>query len=104
VRIPIGGEARVRIGAPSPLFADRFNLELSNALEGLTIRQISPTEGGFEIGVVSDTNKTKVGVTGNLIINLFAKNSRLPPGAAKQNLQRNAVGALPAIPFVIVSE
>jgi hypothetical protein len=104
VRIPIGGEARVRIGAPSPLFAERFSLELANAPEGLAIRQLSPAEGGLEIAVVSDTNKTKVGVTGNLIINIFAKNTRLPPAAAKQNLQRNAVGALPAIPFIIVSE
>lgn len=104
VRIPIGGEARVRIGAPSPAFAERFDLELANAPEGLAIKQIAPADGGLEIAVVSDTSKTKAGFRGNLIFNVFAKNSRLPPGAAKQNLQRASVGALPAIPFVIVSE
>ncbi|HEV2391179.1 MAG TPA: hypothetical protein VG146_02325 [Verrucomicrobiae bacterium] len=103
VRIPSGGMARVHIGAPSPAFASRFDLELVGAPEGLAIQEVSPAANGVEIAFVSDSAKTKPGAKGNLIINIIPKNARLIPAAAKQNRKRNPVGTLPAIPFIIIS-
>ena len=105
VRIPAGGTARVRIGAPSSGFADRWDLELSEPPAGVTIEKVSPTDEGAEIVLRTDAAKAKPGLKGNLIVNLLpGKNMAAAQKGKKQgNQRRGAVGVLPAIPFEVVA-
>jgi len=103
IRIPVGGTARVTIGAAGNGFADRFQLELSEPPEGVSIRNVSSSRDGAEIELVADATKTKPGLTGNLIVSTFASR---PAQAGKVKGQGNArrvpAGTLPAIPFEII--
>ena len=71
VKIPAGGTARVRVGAPSSAFADRFRLELNEPPEGITLGNVSPVSEGAEIELRSDAAKAKPGLKGNLIVNIM---------------------------------
>ncbi len=102
VKIPIGGTARVKIGAPG-VFVDRFELELNEPPEGISIRKVSPSRDGAEIELAADLTKAKPGQRGNLIVSAYAARPTEPnkPKAAG-NLRRAPVATLPAIPFEIV--
>ena len=104
VRIPVGGTARVTIGAPGNRFMNRLELELSEPPEGISIRKVSPSRDGAEIELAADKTKVKPGLCGNLIISAFAART---PDAAKAKGQRNfrraPMGTLPAIPFELVA-
>ena len=106
VRIPAGGTATVRIGAPSSAFADRFQFELNEPPDGVVIRSVSPTNEGAQMVLGSDAAKAKPGLKGNLIVSLFPGNTAAAPGKAKNqgNQRRAPVGTLPAIPFEIVAQ
>ena len=105
VKIPAGGTAWVRVGAPSSAFANRFRLELNEPPEGIALGKVSPVEEGAEIELRSDAAKAKPGMKGNLIVNVLpgealaaaAKNKK------KANQPRTAVATLPAISFEIVA-
>jgi hypothetical protein len=104
VKIPAGGSARVRVGAPSSGFAERFRLELNEPPEGVTLGKVSSVSEGMEIELHSDAAKAKPGLKGNLIVNILQGQSL---AAAKKNKKqanqtRAAVGTLPAIPFEII--
>ena len=104
VRIPVGGTAHVRVGTPSGGFGNRFQLELNEPPEGITIAKVSPTDEGTEIELHSDAAKAKAGLKGNLIVNILpVQGLAAAQKAKKQNNQRRPiVGTLPAIPFEIV--
>jgi hypothetical protein len=105
VKIPVGGTAQVRIATPSSAFAERFDLELNGAPEGIAIQSVSPIPSGVEIVLRCDASKVKPGLNGNLIVNVLLKNQTPAQNAQKQgNQRRNPVGTLPAIPFEIVAE
>jgi hypothetical protein len=102
VKIPIGGTARVKIGAPG-VFVDRFELELNEPPEGISIRKVSPSRDGADIELAADLTKAKPGQRGNLIVSAYAARPNEPnkpkgPG----NLRRAPIATLPAIPFEIV--
>jgi hypothetical protein len=104
VRIPAGGTARVRVGAPSSAFANRFQLELSEPPEGITLGKVFAANEGAEIELRSDAAKAKPGLKGNLIVNILQ--GQAPSAAPKKKKQagqrRPTVGTLPAIPFEVV--
>jgi hypothetical protein len=104
VRIPAGGTARVRVGAPTRGFTDRFRLELNEPPEGISLGKVSAADEGAEIELRSDAAKGKAGLKGNLIVNILP--GQAPAAAAKKkkqgNQQRAVVGTLPAIPFEVV--
>jgi hypothetical protein len=104
VKIPAGGAAHVRIGAPSSAFADRFRLELNDPPEGITLGKVSPISEGAEIELRSDAAKARPGLKGNLIVNIFPGQALISAQKKKKqaNQQRTAVGTLPAIPFEII--
>ena len=103
IRIPVGGTARVKFGAAGNAFADRFQLELSEPPEGISIRNVTSSRDGAEIELVADAAKTKPGLKGNLIVSTFAGR---PAAAGKTkgpaNTRRFPAGTLPAVPFEIV--
>lgn len=103
VKIPSGGSVTVRVAAPVGPFADRIKLELSDAPEGIALQSVTPGRDAVELVLQSDSEKTKPGLKGNLIVEILAK-----PGAgaaAKKGPMANrrlSLGSLPAIPFEIV--
>ena len=105
VKIPAGGTARVHIAAAGAAFANRFQLELSEPPDGITIQKVSSTRDGAEILLQCDAAKAKPGLSGNLIVNAFAP-AALGTGKAKikatANRRRTPQSTLPAIPFEIV--
>jgi len=105
VRILPGGTARIQVGLPAPRLAERAQFELSNPPEGITIQSVSPVRDGVEIVLQTDATKVKPGLKGNLIINGYVPrpaetNATKPKG---NNNQRMPLGALPAIPFEIIT-
>ena len=105
LRIPDGGSARVQISTPTPVFAQRFALELDDPPEGISIRNVSPIQGGLELALECATPSPKRQVAGNLIINLIPKNvPAARPNGRPAAQRRNPVGTLPAIPFELVNE
>jgi hypothetical protein len=105
VKIPAGGTARVRVATPSNAFATRFDLELNSAPAGISIQGVSPVDGGVEIVLECADSKTPSVTAGNLIVNVLPKIAQAAPAANQpRNQRRNPVGALPAIPFVIVAK
>jgi hypothetical protein len=105
VRIPAGGTAHVRIGAPVSGFTDRWELELSEPPAGVTLEKVSSIDAGAELVLHSDAAKVKPGQKGNLIVNLMpGRNATAAQKGKKQsNQRRGPVGSLPAIPFEIVT-
>jgi hypothetical protein len=105
VKIPAGGTAQVRIATPSSAFAERFDLDLSGAPEGVAIQSVSPITNGVEIVLSCDEAKSKPGLNGNLIVNVLLKKQASATNAPKQgNQRRNPIGTLPAIPFEVVAK
>jgi len=104
VRIPAGGTARVQIAAFTGPSVGKVHLELSDPPDGIAIKNVSPSGGGTEIVLQCDAAKAKPGLQGNLIVNAFADAPELPGKAKAQAPQRRRpLGALPAIPFEVVT-
>ncbi len=105
VRVPPGATARIEVGLPGPRIAERAQFELSNPPEGISIQSAAPVGGGVEIVLQTDAAKVKPGLKGNLIINGYVPRPA-ETNAAKakgNNNQRMPLGALPAIPFEIIT-
>ena len=103
VKIPAGGTARIRVGAPGSAFAERFRLELSDPPEGITLGDVSPVNEGAEIELRCEAAKAKPGLKGNLIVNILQGQALNQAQKKKQgNQKRPAIGTLPAIPFEVV--
>ncbi len=111
LRIPAGGTAQMRVAAPGTALMGKVQLELSEPPEGITIDKVtgaglkSPRTGqGADILLHSDAAKTKVGLKGNLIINVFPVNSPTPANQRSQpSRPRIPLIVLPAVPFEIIS-
>jgi hypothetical protein len=104
VRIPAGGNARVRIAGAGPVFGDRFDLALEDAPEGIALARVVPSAQGPELVLEADAAKAKAGTRGNLIVGIFAGGPNAAGKAKKQAAARRfSVGALPAIPYEVVA-
>jgi hypothetical protein len=105
VLLPAGGTARVRVGMPPGAAATgvKFQLELNNPPDGITIEAVTISGPGAEVVLKCDAAKVKPGTAGNLIVDLYAQR---PQVAAKKKAQANRrpppIGTLPAIPFEVV--
>jgi hypothetical protein len=101
VRIPADGTARIRVRLPVGPLVSKVEFELSEPPDGISIKEASPTE----IVLQADAAKVKPGGKGNLIVKASAE----PPAAAAgtqsppANRRRIPLGALPAIPYEILS-
>lgn len=106
VKIPMGGIARVRVSAPAGNFSERFNLELDNPPDGISLTNVSAVPAGLELVFSCDAEKAKPGVAGNLICDVVPKN--LGPANPQKKPgnppRRVAVATLPAVPFTISAE
>ena len=107
VKIPAGGTVRLQVQVPIPPnnVLEKVDFELSEPPEGIELgEKTSLVQDRAEIVLKCDGTKAKVGTKGNLIIIISAE--RPLPAANQRPLatrQRVPLGALPAIPFEIVS-
>jgi hypothetical protein len=103
IQIPLGGTTRVRLGGAGNFFGERFQFELNEPPEGISLRKIS-SPNGTELELAADSTKAKSGLEGNLIINIVATPANAPrKNAALANVRRTPVSTLPALPFKIVA-
>ncbi|HEX9047490.1 MAG TPA: hypothetical protein VF988_10725, partial [Verrucomicrobiae bacterium] len=106
VKIPLGGSVHVRVTAPPGNFSDRWQLEMNNPPEGISLTNVMATPGSLELVFACDAEKAKTGATGNLICDVVPKNTA-PANAPKKPVnpvRRAAVATLPAIPFAIAAK
>jgi len=85
-------------------FADRFDLRLQGAPEGISLQAVSPISGGVELVFAADAAKVMAGTNGNLIVDLALKTAPATPKKANGKAQRPAIATMPAIPFQVVEE
>jgi hypothetical protein len=105
VKLLPGGNARVRVSAPSAAFLERYHLELNNPPTGISLTDITAIPGGFQLVFTGEPDVLQPGATGNLICDVVPKSPATanPPGRAG-NQRRAAVATLPAIPFTVPAE
>jgi hypothetical protein len=104
VKIPLGSTARVRLGVPPRALTDRFQLELSEPPEGLTLKAVEPAGMTTELVLECDPAKAKAGLRGNLIVSASGSGAggTNNPARPRANQRRSPQATLPAIPFEIV--
>jgi hypothetical protein len=105
VKILLGGSVKVPIKLPPGMMTDRFQFELSEPPDGISLTRNSLTRES-ELEVKCDRLKAKAGAEGNLIVNIIAANSfsQSEKGKKTVNQRRTTIGVLPAISFQIVGE
>lgn len=103
VRIPLGGNAEVRVQIPPGPRARRYTLELSEPPPGITLRNVRHSRGAISFQLVADLSAAQPGLQDNLIVEAYTqiRNRRQPNG---NNNRRVAVGVLPAIPIEILPQ
>jgi hypothetical protein len=101
LKMVAGSVSRIRVAVQLPPNSalEKFDYELSEPPEGITIREVVPAQDGVEIVLACDASKTKPGMKGNLIIELFGVRNPPANGQGQATRQRVALGTLPAIPF-----
>lgn len=103
VKIPAGGTARVQVGLPSRRLIGKFRLTLSQAPQGIAIKNVAPSDEGVEIVLESNAEEVKPGLKGNLIFTASAGSAGQSAKPKKKAGQRSMPSAtLPAVPFEIV--
>jgi hypothetical protein len=100
VQIPTTGTTKIRLTGPGRLIADSMSFELSDAPAGLTVKSVTGVEGALIIELQADPSKLKVGMKGNLILDMFTE--RTNALAKRANARKTMVGCLPAISFEVV--
>ncbi len=104
VRIPAGGEATVRFGAGRGALANRFDFELSDPPEGISLGTVTPGKGVVDLAIRCDATKAKPGLQGNLIVQVYpaAAGTNAAKAKPQANRRRVPLATLPAIPFETV--
>jgi hypothetical protein len=104
VRLPAGGTARVQVLVPeSAGAANAPKLELRDPPAGVSVQEVTAAPGSLTLILRADAKTAKVGYADNLIVEAFAEFEIKRPGG-KATKQRVPLGALPAIPFEIVTQ
>lgn len=100
VKIPVDGTTRVRVAFPLPRAFEKIEFELSEPPDGVSLRDLSVTQGGAEFVLQADPAKAKPGLRGNLIVTVSGERApqQNQPAAARRRLP---LVTLPAIPFEI---
>ncbi len=96
VRIPMGGTAAVRVQIPLPPNGQIAGLkfELSDAPEGVAIRETTRVGNMTDILLECDAAKAKPGASGNLVLTVS--------GERAANRQRVPMGVTPAVALLVV--
>jgi len=106
VALAPGGAARVRVAFPFPRTFEKFEFELNDAPEGVTLGDVVIAAGGAEFVLRADPAKAKPATRGNLIVVVSGERVPQPnqpnqPAAARR---RVPLMTLPAIQFEITGK
>ena len=106
VRIPMGGTASVPVRVPGRSFFGTYQFELSDPPDGITIENVSLDRSKSEIVLKCDAKTAKPGLTGNLIVSVYAAKTGEDSGKGKEQRKKRRIlmGTLPAIPFEVVAD
>jgi len=109
VRIPLGGTAKVTIGAPQTLPGNErtalsaVRYRLCNHPRGVTLRHATPGANGVELTLKADPNTALAGDAANVIVEAFAKRTaKNATGPPTDRVIPVELGVLPAIAYEIV--
>jgi hypothetical protein len=103
VAIPVGGAAHVRVAFPLPRTFEKYEFELSEGPEGVTLGDLLIGPNGADFALRVDPAKAKPGTRGNLIVVISGErvpqaNQPNQPAAARR---RFPLVTLPAIQYEI---
>ncbi len=103
VAIPVGGSARVRVALPLPRAFEKYEFELGEAPEGVTLGDLRLGPSGADFLLRADAAKAKPGSRGNLIVVVSGERVPQPsqPAAARRRLP---LVTLPAIQFEVMGK
>jgi len=103
LRISKGKTARVRFTIPKQAKFESMELELNDPPAGVSLADWTVQAGNVDIVIKADAESAKLGMAGNLIIEIIAlREGRTGKDGKKRPKQRIPFGVLPAIPFEIV--
>ena len=103
LKIPAGGTVMIPV-APLPNRANvKYQFELSEAPEGISIQTVAMTDQKTEILLACDAAKVKPGLSGNLILQLYAQRTQEAAKKKAQGARRMPAATLPAIRFEVVA-
>lgn len=104
VKLRAGGTTRIRLRTQRWVLKRKVHLELSDPPEAITIQNVTPVARGIAVVLRTDADKAKPGLKGNLIINaFFERKTPARNGRTQAKVRRIPLGALPAVPFEVVS-
>jgi len=103
LRLPAGASITLLVSMPAGQMTDKVQYELNPVPEGISIQSMTPTS----IVLQTDRSIVKPGQKGNLIF--LASTERAMTGTdgankSKASPRRFSIGALPAVPYEIISE
>jgi hypothetical protein len=109
VRLAVNGTARVHVAIPLPRAFEKFEFELSEPPEGVTLQDLTISQNGAEFVLVADAAKAKAGLRGNLIVTVSGERTAQPnqpnqPNQSAAARRRLPLVTLPAIPFEITGK
>jgi hypothetical protein len=103
IKIPVGGTAKVQIGATPKYILNNLKLELRRPPQGISIEKVSRSREGLELVLQTDGEKVKPGQRGNLSLtaSVVKSDDKAKPNTPP-NSQKLPLPTLPAIPFEVV--
>ncbi len=101
LRIPLGGTARYQLPIPNRPNLKDVQVELSNPPDGITILRMIRGPGGLVMLFSADAEQAKVGLKGNLVLNVFVERT-FPGRKGRPGSKRKVpIGTFPAVPFEV---
>lgn len=103
IKIPVGGTARVLIGATPKSLLNNLKLELRRPPQGISIEKVSRSRQGLELVLQTDGAKVKPGQKGNLTLTASVdKSAEASKPKTPPNAQKLPLPTLPTIPYEVV--
>jgi hypothetical protein len=103
VRLVVGSKTEIRLSGPGKFVSDQLVITLSEGPAGITVQKVRGEQGLLFIEFMVDRNLAKVGLKGNLILDLFTERTPTATADGKRPPKRRVfMGTLPAIPFEVV--
>ncbi|RMH04410.1 MAG: hypothetical protein D6702_03225 [Planctomycetota bacterium] len=112
-RLPLGGEAEVRVAGPVQALPPGLSLRLDGGPDGFELGPLAVARGGLAFTIRTDRAVVPAGLAGNLIVQVWGDpaaaraarrggQERRRPGAGRNGGGERLLGYLPAIPFRVV--
>jgi hypothetical protein len=100
VKLPSGGFTSFEVFVPPRLVLSGVKLALDDAPDGISIENIAVKPNGVAITLRVQAEKARPSMRGNLILDAFRE---VKPQAGLNQVRRQSLGTLPAIPFEVVA-